>query len=69
MLPPSSGSKNEPSKKPASKEMASRAQFTTLFYSSTNLLAGLNLNIPVNTRERFRLTDFGPFCLFNFRLV
>jgi hypothetical protein len=25
---------------------------------STNCVAGLNLNIPVNTRECFRLTDF-----------
>jgi hypothetical protein len=34
------------------------AQLKTLRYRPTNLLAGLNLNIPVNTREYFRLTDF-----------
>jgi hypothetical protein len=34
------------------------AQLTTLWYRSTNRLAGLNLNIPVNTKECFRLTDF-----------
>jgi hypothetical protein len=29
-----------------------------LLYRTANLLAGLNLNIPANTREYFRLTDF-----------
>jgi hypothetical protein len=33
-------------------------QFTTLWYRSANWLAGLNLNIPANKREGFRLTDF-----------
>jgi hypothetical protein len=34
------------------------AQLTMLWYRCTNWLAGLYLNIPVNTRECFRLTDF-----------
>jgi hypothetical protein len=34
------------------------SQLTTLWYRSTNRLAGLNLNILVNTRECFKLTDF-----------
>jgi hypothetical protein len=34
------------------------AQLRVLFYFSTNRLADLNMNIPVNTREYFRLTDF-----------
>jgi hypothetical protein len=34
------------------------AQLITLSYSSTNWLAGLNLNIPLLAREIFRLTDF-----------
>jgi hypothetical protein len=33
------------------------AQLTTLWYRSTNRLADLNQNIPVETREWFRLTD------------
>jgi hypothetical protein len=34
------------------------AQITTLRYCSVSCLAGLNLNIFVNTREYFRLTYF-----------
>jgi hypothetical protein len=34
------------------------AQFRVLRYFSTNWLASLNLNIPFNMRESFRLTDF-----------
>jgi hypothetical protein len=33
------------------------AKLTTLWYRCTNWLVGLNLNIPVNARECFRLTD------------
>jgi hypothetical protein len=34
------------------------AQLAALLYRSTNWLAGLNVNIPVNTKESFRLIDF-----------
>jgi hypothetical protein len=34
------------------------AQLTSLWYRATNWLAGLNLNISVNTREYFTLADF-----------
>jgi hypothetical protein len=34
------------------------AQLTMLWYRSTNWLAGLYANIPVNTGEYFRLNDF-----------
>lgn len=34
------------------------AQLTTLRYRSGNLLADLNLNIPVNNRECFSVNDF-----------
>jgi hypothetical protein len=34
------------------------AQLRMLWYSSTNWLAGLNVNIPVNMKEYFRLNDF-----------
>jgi hypothetical protein len=34
------------------------SQLDTMLYRSTNLLARLNLNIPVNTSKYFRLTDF-----------
>jgi hypothetical protein len=34
------------------------AQLTALWCRSTNWLAGLNLNIPVNAKECWRLTDF-----------
>jgi hypothetical protein len=33
------------------------AELTTLWYRSANLLAALNLNILVNTREYFGLTN------------
>jgi hypothetical protein len=35
-----------------------QVQLTMLWYRSTNLLAGLILNIPGNTRERLKLTEF-----------
>jgi hypothetical protein len=44
------------------------AQLTKLRYHFTNWLAGLNLNITVNMRGRFKLTDFGPFCTLVFFL-
>jgi hypothetical protein len=37
---------------------AFRAQSTALRYRSRNSLAGFNLNIAVNTRKYFSLTDF-----------
>jgi hypothetical protein len=33
-----------------------------LWYRSTKWLAGLNLNIPFNRTERFKLTGFGALC-------
>jgi hypothetical protein len=38
-------------------------QLTMLWCRSANWLAGLNLNIPVITRECFTLTGFGPLCI------
>jgi hypothetical protein len=38
------------------------AQLTVLWYRPTNWLAGVSLNIPVNTREYFRLTYFSVIC-------
>jgi ABC-type arginine/histidine transport system permease subunit len=35
-----------------------KAQLTTLWYPSTNWLAGINLNIPFNAKEYFRLAYF-----------
>jgi hypothetical protein len=33
-------------------------QLTMLWHHSTNQLAGLNMNIPINMRECFTITDF-----------
>jgi hypothetical protein len=37
--------------------------------SFTNLLAGLSLNSPFDTRDWFSLTDSGSVWLFNFRVM
>jgi hypothetical protein len=37
-----------------------KAQLTTLWYRFMDLLADLYPNIPVDTREYLRLTDFRP---------
>jgi hypothetical protein len=44
------------------------AQLTTLRYRSTDWLAGLNLNIPVNMRECFKLPDFWPTLYISWRM-
>jgi hypothetical protein len=35
-----------------------------LWYNSTNWLAGLNVNIPTNKREFFRLAKFGALSIY-----
>jgi hypothetical protein len=39
------------------------AQLATLYCHSVIWLAGLNVDIPFNTREYFSLSEFGPLCI------
>jgi hypothetical protein len=43
----------------------SDTRLAVLWFCSVDWLAGSSLNLPINTGECFRLTDFGPLCRYS----